>query len=249
MDGPEYDVDFPNHCLSRVRRAMTWLTHKSAMVVTELPAPTPPPGTEIELFHLRCRIAPPSRFLYCPNPHNPESNKYRFCRATLGGTDGVEMMVVSAWYTERDIGKGIKALRKVAHHASRIIHQSQQLFHIRIETQEVNLQEAFRNRTAGHRRWFTGKRCPNQDAVIAVVDCVDAQGTKKQNTIGFIRDSSTGQVYLVYFADTIAMDHATVMNEISETLASLRVRTHTLVPNSVRKKLAWHAPPLPLESS
>ena len=161
----------------------------------------------------------------------------------------MEMMVVSAWYTERDIGKGIKALRKVAHHASRIIHQSQQLFHIRIETQEVNLQEAFRNRTAGHRRWFTGKRCPNQDAVIAVVDCVDAQGTKKQNTIGFIRDSSTGQVYLVYFADTIAMDHVTVMNEISETLASLRVRTHTLVPNSVRKKLAWYAPPLPLESS
>jgi hypothetical protein len=249
MDGPEYDDDFPNHCLSRVRRAMQWLTHKSAMVVTEMPKPTAPAGTEVELFHLRCRIAPPSRFLYCPNPHNPESNKYRFCRATMGGTDGVEMMVVSAWYTERDIGKGIKALRKVAHHASRIIHQSQQLFHIRIETQEVNLQHAFRNRNAGQRRWFTGKRCINQDAVIATVNCIDAQGIKKQNTVGFIRDSSTAQVYLVYYADTIAMDQVTVMDEISETLASLRVRTHTLVPSSVRKRLAWHAPPLPLESS
>ncbi|KAL3925070.1 MAG: hypothetical protein SGARI_005913 [Bacillariaceae sp.] len=167
------------------------------MVVTEMPAPAPAAGTEVELFHLRCRIAPPPRFLYCPNPESSNSNKYRFCRADLGGTDGVEMLVVSAWYTTAPVGKGVKALRRVAHHASRVIHQSQQLYHIRIECQEINLQQAFRNRNSGSRRWFTGKRCMNQDAVIAVVDCVDAQGTKKQNTVGFIRDSSTGQVYLL----------------------------------------------------
>jgi hypothetical protein len=252
MDGPEYDDEFPNHCLSRIRRAMHWLTHKSAMLVTEMPLPTPPPGSEVELFHLRCRIVPPPRFLYCKNPHNPESNKYRFCRATLGGTDGVEMLVVSAWYTERDIGKGIKALRRVAQHASRVIHQSQQLYHIRIETEEINLEQACRSRNSGHRRWLlpvTGKRCNNQDAVIAVVDCIDAQGTRKQNTVGFIRESSTGHVFLVYFADTIAMDHDTVMREISATLASLRVHVPRLVPSSVRRKLAWHAPPVPTESA
>lgn len=209
----------------------------------------------MELSHLRCRIVPPSRFLYCPNPYNPESNKYRFCRATLGGTDGVEMMVVSAWYTERDIGKGMSALRKVAHHASRVIHQSQQLFSIQIDIKEINLHQVSRksdhaNNTGASRRWLipgTGKRSNSQDAVITVVKCIDGQGIKKQNTVGFVRDSSTGQVYLVYFADTVSKDQATVLREISETLASIRVPR--LIPNSVRRKLAWHAPPVPLTNS
>jgi hypothetical protein len=255
MDGPEYDDQFPNHCLSRVRRAMNWLTHKSCMVVTEWPLPTPPPGSEMELSHLRCRIVPPPRFLYCPNPLNPESNKYRFCRATLGGTDGVEMIVVSAWYTERDIGKGLKPLQKVAHHASKVIHASQQLFHIRIEIQDITLQSAVNGSTpnannAASLRWMlpgSSKRMNSQDAVITVVDCTDAQGMRKQNTIGFVREASTGQVYLVYFADTIAMDAATVVREISETLASIRVpRT---MSKSIRRNLAWHAPPIPSEGS
>lgn len=258
MDGSEYDDKFPNHCLSRVRRAMNWLTHKSCMVVTELPLPTPPPGSEMELSHLRCRIVPPPRFLYCPNPYNPESNKYRFCRATLGGTDGVEMMVVSAWYTERDIGKGIKPLRKVAHHAAKVIHASQLLFHIRIDIQEIVLQVPVSgnssNTTASKNsaglRWIlpgTARRTSSQDAIIAVVNCTDAQGMRKQNTIGFIREASTGQVYLVYFADTIAMDHATVMREISETLSS--IRKPRSMSKGVRRNLEWHAPPVPLESS
>lgn len=254
MDGSEYDDQFPNHCLSRVRRAMNWLTHNSCMVVIELPPPTPPPGSEMELSHLRCRIVPPPRFLYCRNPYNPESNKYRFCRATLGGTDGVEMIVVSAWYTERDIGKGLKPLQKVAHHASKVIHASQQLFHIRIDIQDIQLQPAATCNTTSSKnaslRWIlpgSSKRTNSQDAVITVVNCTDAQGIRKQNTIGFVRETSTGQVYLVYFADTIAMDHDTVVREISETLASIRVpRT---MSNSVRRNLAWHAPPIPSEGS
>jgi hypothetical protein len=261
MDGSEYDDQFPNHCLSRVRRAMNWLTHKSCMVVTESPLPTPPPGSEMELSHLRCRIVPPPRFLYCPNPYNPESNKYRFCRATLGGTDGVEMIVVSAWYTERDIGKGLKPLQKVAHHASKVIHASQQLFHIRIDVQDINLPLAGSDNTTTTTttpatntltslRWMlpgSSKRTNSQDAVITVVDCTDAQGMRKQNTIGFVREASTGQVYLVYFADTISMDHDTVVREISETLASIRVpRT---MSKSTRRNLAWHAPPIPSEGS
>jgi hypothetical protein len=255
MDGPEYDDQFPCHCLSRVRRAMNWLTHKSCMVVTELPLATPPPGSEIELSHLRCRIAPPPRFLYCPNPFNPESNKYRFCRATLGGTDGVEMIVVSAWYTERDIGKGLKPLQKVAHHASKVIHTSQQLFHIRIDIQDINLQSSVLGTSStatnsASLRWMLpgpSKRHISQDAVITIVNCTDAQGMRKQNTIGFVREASTGQVYLVYYADTIAMDSATVVQEISETLASIRVpRT---MSKSVRRNLAWHAPPIPSEGS
>mmetsp|Transcript_19997 Transcript_19997/g.35177 ORF Transcript_19997/g.35177 Transcript_19997/m.35177 type:complete len:476 (-) Transcript_19997:845-2272(-) len=243
MDSPEYDEQFPNHCLSRVRRAIHWLIHKSSMTVSELPRDMPPAGTEIDLSHLRCRIIPPTRFVYCPNPYNPESNKYRFCRATLGGTDGVEMMVVSAWYTERDIGKGFKPLRKVAMHAARVIHQSQQLFHIRIETKEVNLQ------SKNDRKWLVmpgAKRNSGKDAVITVVNCNDAQGTRKQNTIGFIRESKTGQVYLVYFADTIAMDKETVMREIMDTLSSIRVPS--LISKRVQRKLAWHATPVPMES-
>ncbi|KAG7350417.1 hypothetical protein IV203_009777 [Nitzschia inconspicua] len=254
MDGHEYDDQFPNHCLSRVRRAMHWLTHKSDMVVTELPLPTPPVGAERELSHLRCRMVPPPRFLYCPNPYNPESNKYRFCRATLGGTDGVEMMVISAWYTERDIGKGVKPLRKVALHASRVIHASQQMFHIRITVEEISLPmvtTTSASKTVKNcRRWMLpsiGKPFNNQEAVITIVDCTDAQGRRKQNTIGFVREASTGQVYLMYFADTISMDHATVVKEISETLATIRVPRK--MSSGVRRKFAWHAAPIPLESS
>lgn len=246
MDGPQYDDEFPNHCLSRVRRAINWLTYDSCMVVTEMPLPTAPPGTEVELFHLPCRIVPPPRFLYCPNPYNPESNKYRFCRATLGGTDGVEMMVVSAWYTERDIGRGVKALKAVAKHATQIIHTSQQLYHIRIDTQEINLQE---NTNVGiHRRWLIpGRRPIHQDAVIATVHCTDAQGSRKQNTVGFVREPSTGLVFLVYFADTLHMDHNSVVYEISGTLASIRVPRS--MSKSVRRNMAWHAPPAPVVSS
>ena len=136
------------------------------MIVSEPPLPTRPFGTEIELSHLRCKIIPPARFVYCPNPYNPESNKYRFCRATLGGTDGVEMMVVSAWYTERDIGKGMKALRKVAQHAARIIHQSQQLFHVSIDVQDVSLED----NKCGHKGWlFSGGKGKGQQSKDAVI--------------------------------------------------------------------------------
>lgn len=261
MDGHEYDDEFPNHCLSRIRRAMHWLTHKSIMVVTELPLPSPPPGSEMPLSHLRCHMVPPPRYLYCPNPYNPESNKYRFCRATLGGTDGVEMMVISAWYTERDIGKGFKSLRKVAHHASRAIHSSQQLYHFRIDIQDINLQTATAATSSGGGgptsppaksgcRWIlpgVARRFHTQEAVVTVVDCTDAQGVRKQNTIGFIRECTTGQVYLVYFADTISKDQDTVMKEMSETLSTIRVPRK--MSKSVRRNLGWHAPPIPLESS
>jgi hypothetical protein len=154
------------------------------------------------------------------------------------------MMVISAWYTERDIGKGVKPLRKVAQNASRAIHESQQLFNVRIDVKEISL--------AGKssKRWLMfpgGKKNANRDAVLTVVDCLDAQGKRKQNTIGFIREPTTGQVYLVYFADTINKDKDIVFQEISETLSSIRVPS--MLPSCVKKHVWYTVPPIPLESS
>lgn len=246
-DGKSWDEQYPDHCLSRVRRALKWLVEESEMVVSDPPnrlqavvATTSSRNShtpEWDLSHIHCRITPPSRFLPCPNPDNPESNKYRFCRATLGGTGGVEMMVVSCWYGA-EIPKGnIKQLRKVAVHAANVIHESQQLFDIKITAKEVALGK-FRHKH--HPKWLSLSSVSHpKDAVITTVDCYDAQGRRKQNTIGWVRESISGNVYLVYMVDTLRSDPKVVRRDLATTLASVRVPR--LIPNSVRKKLAWHA--------
>jgi hypothetical protein len=208
FDSPCYDEQFPAHCLSRVRKAMSWLMKESTLVVTEVPIQTHPP--EVDLTQLRCRLVPPPRFVYCPNPANPESNKQRFCRASFGGTDGVQMMVVSCWYG-RNIRKGIKALRPVALHAARVIHESQQFVNIRISPQDISL---------NRRRWLGGA---SKDAVITIVDCEEVQGVRRQNTIGWIREAHSGIIYLVYFVDTLGLNRSEVQKELQETLSSIHV--------------------------
>ena len=243
-DDISWDEHYPDHCLSRVRKALEWLVEKSGMVVSDpqkeiqatlLSSSWITNRFEWDLSHIHCRITPPERFLPCPNPDNPESNKYRFCRATLGGTS-VEMMVVSCWYGA-EIPKGsIKHLRKLAVHASKIIHESQQLFDVKVSVKEVALGQY---RQKDHVRYLPFHVVSHpKDGIITTVDCIDAQGRRKQNTIGWVRESVSGNVYLVYFVDTSRSDPKVVRQDLATTLASVRVPR--LIPNSVRKKLAWH---------
>eukprot|EP00529_Nitzschia_sp_RCC80_P013026 CAMPEP_0113476178 /NCGR_PEP_ID=MMETSP0014_2-20120614/19525_1 /TAXON_ID=2857 /ORGANISM="Nitzschia sp." /LENGTH=591 /DNA_ID=CAMNT_0000369167 /DNA_START=60 /DNA_END=1832 /DNA_ORIENTATION=+ /assembly_acc=CAM_ASM_000159 len=242
-DDVSWDEQYPDHCLSRVRKALQWVLEKSEMVVSDPPkqlhdflssSSRSANLAEWDLSHIHCRITPPERFLPCPNPDNPESNKYRFCRATLGGTD-VEMMVVSCWYGAEMPKGSIKHLRKLAVHASKIIHESQQLFDIKVTVKEVALGK-YRQKDSV--RWLPlpGVSHP-KDAIIATVDCIDAQGRRKQNTIGWVRESVSGNVYLVYFVDTLRSDPKVLHQDLATTLASVRVPR--LIPNSIRKKLAW----------
>jgi hypothetical protein len=204
FDDAQYDMQFPSHCLSRVRAAMAWLINVSQLTVTAKPAV--PAGQEVELKQLRCRVVPPKRFIYSPNTHNPESNKQRFCRASFGGTDGVQMLVISCWYVKNS-GNGMNGLRQVAMHGSRAIHESQQFDNIRVSLEEVSIK----------RRWFSlGKLM-----ILAWVSC-EEQGQRRQNTIGWIKESSSGIIFLVYFADTLALNSDEVRNELMDTLSSIR---------------------------
>eukprot|EP00529_Nitzschia_sp_RCC80_P013033 CAMPEP_0113461632 /NCGR_PEP_ID=MMETSP0014_2-20120614/11649_1 /TAXON_ID=2857 /ORGANISM="Nitzschia sp." /LENGTH=589 /DNA_ID=CAMNT_0000353415 /DNA_START=554 /DNA_END=2320 /DNA_ORIENTATION=+ /assembly_acc=CAM_ASM_000159 len=242
-DDVSWDEQYPDHCLSRVRKALQWVLEKSEMVVSDPPkqlhdflssSSRSANLAEWDLSHIHCRITPPERFLPCPNPDNPESNKYRFCRATLGGTD-VEMMVVSCWYGAEMPKGSIKHLRKLAVHASKIIHESQQLFDIKVTVKEVALGKY---RQKDNVLWLPlpGVSHP-KDAIITTVDCINAQGRRKQNTIGWVRESVSGNVFLLYFVDTLRFDPKVVRQDLATTLASVRVPR--LIPNSIRKKLAW----------
>ena len=141
-------------------------------------------------------------------------------------------MVVSCWYG-RHIGKGIKGLQQVAHHGARVIHESQQFFNIRITSKEVRL-----NR---RRKWQIGGY--NRDAIISVVDCEEAYGVHRQNTIGWVREANSGIIFLVYFIDTLGLDSETVQQELLETLTSIRV------PRLHPKKYAWNIQSMILSKS
>ena len=223
---------------------------------------------EVKLTQLRCRLVPPPRFAYCPNPSSPESNKQRFCRASFGGTEGVQMMVVSCWYEgdrhthnpnkeKGGVAGGVAAwkkeeLSKVAVHGARVIHESQQLRDIRIETKVVAL-----NRNASRLR----RRCPrwlcrfgskiddhhqddhdlNDQAIVTIVNCTEAPGMiPRQNTIGWIREPSNdqGTIYLVYFVDTLNGwgTEEDVTKELLDTLTSIRVLTKHHHHDSKRRR-------------
>jgi hypothetical protein len=213
FDSPSHDEQYPAHCLNRVRKAMSCLIDESGLVVTEMPHQIQKMGAEVNLAHLRCQLVPPPRFVYCPNPANPESNKQRFCRASFGGTDGVEMMVISCWHGHNN-RKGTNNLHNVALHGAREIHESQAFASIQISSEEVSLTR---------RRWLGGG---NKNAVITVVNCEESQGLRRQNTIGWIRESHSGTIYLVYFVDTLLLDQSEVRQELLETLSSIRVQGH-----------------------
>jgi hypothetical protein len=225
FDDVQYDSQFPNHCLSRVRAAMAWLINESQLVVTAKPAAFIPAGQEVELKQLRCRVVPPKRFIYSPDTHKPESNKPRFCRASLGGTGGVQMLVISCWYVKNS-GKGMNELRQVAMHGSRAIHESQQFDNIHVSLEEVS----------SKRRWFgLGKRM-----ILAWVSC-EEQGQHRQNTIGWIRESSSGIVFLVYFADTLGLKKDEIRNDLMDTLSSIRAQPS--VSRRLSSKQSWGASP------
>ena len=223
-------------CLDRVRNAMSWLLSTEAkLVVTEPPADGQQAveGTgfrEVELRQLRCKLTLPPRFMYSPNPSSPESNKHRFCRASFGGSEGVQAIVVSCWYGNH-IQKGARGLKEVALHGARAIHELQQYKSIQISERETKLHSNTRHR----RNWLPHlSGVGNRDAVVTTVTCQEAYGVRRQNTIGWVRESNSGVIFLVYYIDTLGLDSATVETEIIETLASIRV------PRLHPKTYAWN---------
>jgi hypothetical protein len=218
FDSTQYDEQFPNHCLSRVRKALHWLTEESRLIVSEPPLGTDcSAGAEVVLTHLGCTFRPPPRFLFCPNVSNPESNKQRFCRATLGGSVGVQMLVVSVWYTHSYAPnlrkRGNSTLRQIAHHGAQSIHRAQNFLNIRISVEDAPV---------SRRSSWLGGSSSSKDAIITVVNCEEAGGVRCQNTIGWIREPNSDTVYLIYYADTLDLDQKEVRTELLDSLFSLR---------------------------
>ncbi len=217
FDSTRYDDQFPSHCLSRVRKALHWLTEESRLIVTGPPEIQEySPRAEVTLTHLGCTFRPPPRFLYCPNLSTPGSNKQRFCRATLGGSFGVRMLVVSVWYTHSYAPhlrkRGSASLRQIAHHGALSIHRAQSFVNIRIDIEDASVSR--------RSSWLGGSS--NKDAVITVVDCEEAGGERCQNVIGWIRELHSDVVYLIYYADTLNIDPREVRTELLDSLFSLR---------------------------
>lgn len=220
FDSSQYDDKFPSHSLSRVRKALQWLTEEARLIATEPPlSQTFSPAAEIMLTHLGCAFRPPPRYLYCPNLSNPESNKQRFYRATLGGSVGVEMLVVSVWYTHSYAPHLRKAgnanLSKIAQHGAGSIHRAQNFRNIRVTVEDAPVSR--------RKSWLGG--ASNKDAVITVVDCEEAGGVRCQNTIGWIRDPNSDIVHLMYYADTLGIDQKEMRTELLDSLFSLRTVT------------------------
>jgi hypothetical protein len=69
-------------------------------------------------------------------------------------------------------------------------------------------------------RWLVGG---SRDAILTIVNCEEAYGVHRQNTIGWIREANSGIVFLVYFIDTLELDSEEVQKEVLDTLASIRV--------------------------
>jgi hypothetical protein len=65
-DDPTYDLLFPDHPLSLIRAALTWLVDADggALTITD-PLPSPP-GGEIDLTAAGCAVTPPARYLALP---------------------------------------------------------------------------------------------------------------------------------------------------------------------------------------
>ena len=218
FDDAEYDDQFPTHCLSRVRKSLQWLIMDSGLVVTEPPSESSRSSStsnEISLPHLGCTIRPPPRFMFCPNLSNPESNKQRFYRATLGSED-VRMLVVSVWHTHSYAPnlrkRGIDSLRQIAQHGAQLIHHSQNFRRINVTVENLPVTR----RTS----WLGASN--GRDAVITVVDCEESGGLRCQNTIGWIRDEYSELIYLIYYADTLGVNQLETRTELVECLLSLR---------------------------
>jgi hypothetical protein len=236
FDSSQYDDQFPSHCLSRVRKALQWLTEEAQLVVTEPALGLPySPAAEIMLTHLGCAFRPPPRFVYCPNLSNPESNKQRFYRTTIGGSVGVQMVVVSVWYTHSyapHLRKGgNESLKKIAQHGAGSIHRAQNFRNISVTAEDAPV-----NR---RKSWLGGAN--TKDAVITVVDCEEAGGARCQNTIGWIRDPHSDIVHLIYYADTLGMDQKEARSELLGSLFSLRTVTGRSTPGRRRSsKSLWN---------
>lgn len=94
FDDPAHDTDFPDHALSRARRAQRWLLEESGLLVSSpaLPDRRGPVG----LRAAQCAIVPPPRYREIPAGVLPMSETMvNFCRIDL---DADDPELFEVWY-------------------------------------------------------------------------------------------------------------------------------------------------------
>jgi len=66
FDDPRHDLEFPEHCLSRVRRARQWLLAENGGALARTDPVAPPAQGEVVLTAAACAVTPPPRFQQLP---------------------------------------------------------------------------------------------------------------------------------------------------------------------------------------
>jgi hypothetical protein len=107
-DHPEYDIEFPDHPLSRARAAKGWTSVGTLRVTHPFVARK---AFETPLHRLGCAITPPPRFVLSDD----DAESCRFSRVSFAGTDGVDRLIVTR--TNERL-RGIAVARRLLKHAT-----------------------------------------------------------------------------------------------------------------------------------
>jgi len=88
FDDARHDLQFPDHCLSRVRRARQWLLDANAGALERTEPVAPPAQGTVVLEAAGCMVTPPPRFQCLPAGSVPLSpGVARFSCVVLGGEE------------------------------------------------------------------------------------------------------------------------------------------------------------------
>lgn len=108
FDDPRHDLEFPEHCLSRVRRARQWLLDESAGALARTKPATPSATGEVVLEAAECAVTPPPRFAHLPAGSLPLSPTLAsFSCVVLGGEELPRLLDV--WNLQRRLPKAVTA--------------------------------------------------------------------------------------------------------------------------------------------
>ena len=95
FDDPRHDLEFPDHCLSRVRRARQWLLDENAGALTRTEPVAPPAQGEVVLTAADCAMTPPPRFQQLPSGSLRSSpGLANFSCVVLGGEELPRLLTV-----------------------------------------------------------------------------------------------------------------------------------------------------------
>lgn len=104
FDDPKHDAEFPEHCLSRVRRARQWLLDSNGGAFVRTQPVTSTRGGEVVLAEADCAVTPPARFEYLPAGTLPLApNIASFSSVVLGGNEAPRLLNV--WNLGRQLPK------------------------------------------------------------------------------------------------------------------------------------------------